>query len=257
MRVPQRLTLGFVLTLAVAETATAGIVVDNSPIRTTMPNGFVVYDNFSAADDFVLSVAAAVTGGRLWTWEEVGIPTPLTLNYAFWSDADASSLLPTQPAAAPRPGATGIATVQQRISAGANQLIGGVEYAPYEYLIALDQAVGLPADTPLWLSFNIPDATTGPVARYLWAYTDNPGDTVNAWGTANVGATSVDWAVRASSGTAFTLVDDELRLPEEVPLPAPLMLMLPVLSLIAARRMLYCQSGGASSAIVPGVVGRG
>jgi hypothetical protein len=234
-----RLAFLVVVAFAVVGPATGGVVFDNSPIRTTQPNGFVMYGSFAAADDLVLEADAVVSGGRFWTWEEVAAPAPSGLNYAFWPNADISALLPTAPAANPLPGASGTATVQ-RTAAGTSQVIGGIEYAPYEYLFALEEAIALPASTPLWLSFNFPNAPLGPIASYLWAYSGNAGNSIAAWGTANINDDAgVNWSVRASSGTAFQLLDQDLNPPLALPLPTALWLMLVGLSLFPASRLFF------------------
>lgn len=225
------------LMTALSGPVSAGVAFDNTPTRTLSPNGFVMQAVSGVADDFTLDADAIVTGGRLWTWEQAGIAEPSLLNYAFWADADVASLIPTKPAANPLAGSTGVATVTQRTSAGPNQVIGGVEYAPYEYLFALEQPLGVPASTPLWLSFNVPDSYTGTDGRYLWALNGNLTDPYGAWGTTNIDVTTgVDWLFQAQVGTTFVLFNDDVNPPNRVPLPSTLLLMLPALVGFRARR---------------------
>jgi hypothetical protein len=215
----------------------SGVVFDNSPIRTVPPNGAVVQSPVSAADDFMLDAEAVLTGGQLWTWEQVGLAAPTAVNYAFWLDDDASSLLPTKPSEKPVPDGSGVATLRQRNVAGANQVIGSIEYASYEYLFELEQALGLPAGVPLWFSVSISDAWSGTDARYLWALSASPDDSLGAWLTADVAVTTgVDWVYRAPVGTAFVLYGDERNEPGNLPVPSALVLMLTALAFLAVRQ---------------------
>jgi hypothetical protein len=226
--------LGLAYTVALslfAGQAVATPIFANTPVRTTNPNGFVSYAGFSAADDFTLAADAIVSVGKLWTYENIDSPAT-GLSYVFWADADASSLLPTEPAAQPLVLADGTVASGdadfRRSSAGGNVMIGGVEYAPYEYLFKLNEAVGLSAAKPYWLSFQLVGAAVGPAAHYLWSYTNNPADLVNAWGTSDIYAQAgVDWELRASSGVAFVLEGEDVSFPE-APVPPTALLMLPV-----------------------------
>jgi len=205
--------VGAVLAL-VAAPAWSSVVFDNSPMDLPDPNGFVIFGNYATADDFTLSADTTVTGGTFWAYVRDELAAPEALNYAFWSNGDASSVSPTAPASQALTNGSGAATVLNKVIAGANQLIGGVEYTPYEYLFELEQPIALSADVPLWLSLNFGDSFNGAAVPYLWSYNRNPADTINARATLNVNdAAGVSWLAIPTSGTAFTLVnDDSLRL---------------------------------------------